>query len=212
MSSSSPETPPIPEPHEVSADLESAIRTATADQLEVFRSRLREDEIDTFEDARESVRDWTVDECRVADIPLDEQVDFLEAHAHHFDLALGPVDVEVLGSQITGLSAYLVGALAESRALTAIDILLSLLETLDLELDAVFEENPYARFRPSGERRHAEWQVYEYRHLEGGDAHIEVDLFEYEAAGITLYVRHFLENGTAAPDPSSSDPEPATAS
>lgn len=197
MSSPPLESRPVLSESRLSPDIEAAIDAATSSQLGVFHSKLLEEELDSFDAARDTVREWAVDECRLAGIALDEQLELLQLHAADYDLQLGACDFETLRGHITGLTALVVGYLAQDRALQAVEVVLDLLAELDLGFDAVVADNDYDCFRHYAERDHGDWWVYEYRNLE--DEGVHVDLFVYKAAGITFYVRQFFQRGSLSP-------------
>ncbi|MCB1055060.1 MAG: hypothetical protein KDD11_06055 [Acidobacteria bacterium] len=184
-------------PH-LSTAANDAVDTACARQLELIEYRLRYDPRATLEECREALEDWSVDECLVLDLDLDDQLTLLENYGDDYGIDLAGVTLDDLRTRIESLSALVVTYLGEDRARSAFQEVEDLLEEHDLSLDSLLPDNPYSCFPHHAERDEPPWQVYEYRNLEGEG--IDADVYELEVAGVRLWVRKQLREAEQTVD------------
>ena len=191
---------PVPFDNNLSHGARRAIATVRDRQLDdlLYRLESERDSISTCADCRETLCEWMHDASILIGLDLDERLRLVEHYADDLDLRLTSTAIGDLRGTIENLATSAVFFAGEAAALNAWQQVENLLDDLGLDLDALVIGNPYEYFRHYAERDHDDWQVYEYRNLEGEGVH--VDLFEYHVDSICFCVRQYLERGSLSPE------------
>lgn len=190
-----PNTPPSD--RQFRPAVQEAVSHACDRQLEQLLYSIEYEELGTFEECRDLIRDWEVDDGLVSDLGVSECLSVMDGYGRQFGLNLcDDLSASKHHSQIRALAALIVSYLGEEQALEAFAEVERLLTTLGFDLGQVRGSNPYQQYQPFGIRQEDPWRVYEYRNLE--NAGIHVDLFEYTAGGAHIYVEERIERGMVA--------------
>lgn len=192
---------------------DDAVNHAAYMLLEKVEGEISQRAVESFEDCREIISDWVLDECNVLDLDLDQKLGLVEDHADEFDLFFDSADIDTIRMQIISRSAEVVQHLAEEKAQEAYQDLERFMGEhgfvfSDLRSSNYFEWSPHRSEHWVGER----CTVYVYRNVEG----IDVDIWEYQLLddrviylerGVSARTRvEVKEKSTAGSDGSSSDP------
>ncbi len=183
-----------PDHSHLSYDTRQAIERATTRLLKDALWAIAQQEVASFEELSDRIRETCHDDCLAISLSLDERLTLVEEHLDDYGLELDVSDMTQLRTRIDSMAALIIGLMGEEQALAAIATAEDLVEELDLDFDALIDGSPYGMFRHYAEREQDPWYVYEYRNLEGEGIH--ADIFELRVAGITLTVRHYLARGT----------------
>lgn len=183
---------------EISGAVSDAVDTACSRQLELVQYRLRSVELHTIDDCRETLREWSTDECLILDLDLDERLTLVENFAAECGLELGAITLEDLRTRIEAMTATIVAHLGAERAIDAFQAIEDFLDERDLPFEALLADNPYELYRHYAERDEGAWHVYEYRNLEENGTY--VDIFEYTIAEISFYARQELDHDYMSPE------------
>jgi len=141
--------------------------------------------INSFDDMRNNIDEYHIDESDILSIPTDDRIDIVECYGDESGLEFS-ADTDGIRRQLEISTTIVIANLARESAYEALQSFEKFMEEHDLEFENIVADNNYGSFRHYAERGEGEHcQVYLYRNLEGEGIHINV--WEYKQDGLELY-------------------------
>ena len=168
-----------------------AVSTACDRQLESVQYQLDRQQLCNFEECREIVRDWVLDECLVIDLDLEQCLRLVEQFATELDLEIGTVTPENLRRRIDTLAAVIVHEFGEQRALHALEEIEQFLDERDLSIEDLRSLHPFATLPPHDEYDEDDWHVLKYHNPDGSERNVNV--YAYTLGSFRCYIKEWLE-------------------
>lgn len=175
----------------ISPAAEEAVETACDRQLDGLRYQLDHQQLGSFDECREVIREWILDECLIMDLDVEERLRLIEEFGSQFDLEIVDVTLNNLRLRIESLAAMIVHELGEIRALEALQEVEEFLDERDFSIEDLRGANPFATFPHHDEYDEDAWHVLTYHKPDGSERNVTV--YEYTVGSFQCYVQEWFE-------------------